>query len=129
VAEDRAHVQVAPHPVAYADDYDPVPGVIGLPPWGWLVRPGGDINAPGSIDSAIARMRAAVQALRDARRLRPADQPAAELCRQRREIAHRRLGPLSRATPKSSGSSSSAAAATPGGTSSSRPACPGFGSA
>jgi PIN domain len=105
------------------DRYEPVPGVIGLPPWGWaasdaaleaqrmtlleqvrdfrprfellfrhptpevsqrhteaflllegwLVRPGGDINAPGSIDSALARMRAAVQALRDARRLLPAD--------------------------------------------------------
>jgi hypothetical protein len=105
------------------DRYVPVPGVFGLPPWGWavseppleaarmallarvrdlrprfqllfrhptpevalrhtdafellegwLVRPGGDINAPGSIDSAIARMRAAVQTLRDARRLLPAD--------------------------------------------------------
>jgi rRNA-processing protein FCF1 len=106
------------------DRYAPVPGVIGLPPWGWaasdaalearrmalleqvrdlrprfellfrhptpevaqrhtdafellegwLVRPSGDINAPGSIDSATARTRAAVQTLRDARRLLPDDE-------------------------------------------------------
>lgn len=40
---------------------------------GWLVRPDGDLSVPGSIDSALTRLRAAVQVLRDARLLLTAD--------------------------------------------------------
>jgi hypothetical protein len=42
---------------------------------GWLVRDG-DITAPGSIDSAAARVHAAAETLRDDRRLLPADDRA-----------------------------------------------------
>ncbi|WP_346619642.1 PIN domain-containing protein [Blastococcus montanus] len=120
-ATERAYLAVLE--TSAIERYDPVPGVIGLPPWawaaseapleaarmrllaqvrdfrprfqllfryptpevaqrhtdafelleGWLVRAGGDLSAPGSIDSAVVQLRAAVQVLRDSRRLLPAD--------------------------------------------------------